>query len=51
MSAIPSKSPPCRIAMMALEYTRTPYKLVAVDPRKGDTKTAEFKKVHDTKEL
>ena len=34
--------------MMALEYTRTPYKLVAVDPRKGDTKTAEFKKVHDT---
>ena len=34
--------------MMALEYTRTPYKLVPVDPRKGDTKTAEFKKVHGT---
>ena len=31
--------------MMALEITNTPYKMVAVDPRRGDTKTAEFKKV------
>ena len=31
--------------MMALEITNTPYKMVGVDPRKGETKTAEFKKV------
>lgn len=34
---------------MALECTSTPYKMVAVDPRKGDTKTAEFKKVNGLK--
>ena len=35
--------------MMALECTNTPYKMVDVDPRKGDTKTAEFKKVNGFK--
>ena len=32
--------------MMALEYTRATYTMVGVDPRKGDTKAAEYKKVY-----
>ena len=31
--------------MMALEYTKTAYTMVGVDPRKGENKTAEYKKV------